>query len=240
MNLKLALSLTSVSLAAVAFSATANAEGTNWYAGIQGGVVWLQASSDTTNGGAAFGGGGTVHNEDFDTGTSVGVFLGHRYSDNWSLALSYDHVSADVSYDVSYVFAAPSRFEGTADSDLVLLNAIYSTPWGDAGTRWGFTASAGLGVAFNSLNDVTEDFTVFNGVADRFLADGDETQFAARGTLGATYALDECWALHAEGSVFTLGTFSTGSSRTAPLDLITPYEIDAWGYGLSAGVVARF
>ena len=232
-----------MAVAGLAFAscmATAHAEETKWFAGAQGGVVWLQASSDTTNGGAAPGGGGTVVNEDFDTGSSVGVFIGHPYNDHWSVALSYDHISADVGFDATFPLSATTRFAGTANSDLVLLNGIYTTPWGDAGTRWGFTASAGLGVAFNSLSDVTEDFPPFNGVPDRFLADGDETQFAARGTLGATYALDECWSLHAEGSVFTLGSFSTGSSRNAPVQAITPYEIDAWGYGLSAGIVARF
>jgi hypothetical protein len=240
MNFKLALSLATAGIAFSCCVSTANAASSDWFAGAQAGAVWLQGSSDTINGGTAAGGGGTVSNENFDSGTSYGVFIGRNCNKNWSIALSYDRISADLTFDASYPFSVPSRFSGTADSDLVLLNAIYVTPWGSEGTRWGFTASAGAGVAFNSLNGVTEDGAPFNGVADKTLADGDDTNFAARGTIGATYALDETWALHAEGSVFTLGSFSTGNSRTAPAEAITPYEVDAWGYGISAGIVARF
>jgi hypothetical protein len=96
-----------------------------------------------------------------------------------------------------------------------------------------------LGAAFNAM-DVTEDFTPFNGIPDRTIAGGDNTSFAARGTLGLGYALDECWALHGSASVFTLGKFQTGNTRSAPLEPIGPYEVDAWGYGLTLGLSARF
>ncbi len=240
------LSITSATAAsAIAFSmiacASAEAADGDWFVGVDGGFVWLEGTSDTTNGGAAFGGGGTVSQVDLDSATTYGGLLGRRIGGGWALAVSYDHVDADVSFIANYAAlpGSPSAFSGEVDSDVVMLNAIYSAPLSLSNPRWSIHVGAGVGVALNTM-DVTEDFFVFNGVPDRTIAGGDNTSFAARGTLGLGYALDECWALHGSASIFTLGNFETGASRSAPVEPIGPYEVDAWGYGLTLGLSARF
>jgi hypothetical protein len=213
----------------------------DWFVGAGGGFAWLEGGSDTTNGGAAFGGGGTVSNVDFDSATTYGALLGRRIGGGWALALSYDHVDADVSFIANFAAAPgfPSAFAGEVDSDIVMLGLIYAAPLSTTNPRWSYHVGAAAGVAFNTMA-VTEDFFPFNGVADQTLAEGDNTSFAARGTVGLGYALDECWGLHASASVFTLGDFETGATRSPPVSAITPYEVDAWGYGLTLGVTARF
>jgi hypothetical protein len=229
--------LTATALSSLALAATADAGDSGWFVGASGGFIWLQGDSDTTNGGGPTGGGGTAHDVDFDNGHSYGAMIGTRVGQRWSLALSYDHVSSDVSFLTTFNSANPSYYEGSAESDVLLLNAIYSAPFSDS--RFTFHASAGAGVTFNSIEDMTEDFTPFDGVPNSLLDDGDKTGFAGRVTVGLSYALDDCWALHGEGSIFTLSTYETGDNRT-PQGAIVPYELDAWGYGLTFGVVARF
>lgn len=229
--------LLTMAAGSLALTAPAVAGDSGWFVGASGGFIWLQGDSDTTNGGGPTGGGGRAHDVDFDNGYSYGALLGKRVGDRWSLALSYDHISSDVSFITTFNIGNPSLYEGSAESDVVLLNAIYSAPFSDS--RFTFHASAGAGVTFNSIEDLTEDFTPFNGVPDTLVDNGDKTGFAGRVTVGLSYALDECWALHGEGSIFTLSTYETGDNRT-PGGAIVPYELDAWGYGLTFGVVARF
>lgn len=236
-------SATAASALALSLIASPNAVAADgdWFVGVGGGFAWLEGSSDTTNGGAAFGGGGTVSNVDFDSASTYGALLGRRVGGGWALALSYDHVGADVSFIANFAAAPglPSAFAGEVDSDIVMLNAIYSAPLSTGNPRWSIHAGAAAGVALNTMS-VTEDFFPFNGVPDQTLAEGDNTSFAARGTLGIGYALDECWALHGSASIFTLGDFETGATRSPPVSPITPYEVDAWGYGLTFGLTARF
>lgn len=230
--------LMTAALAALAMTAPAIAADSGWFVAGSGGFIWLQGDSDTTNGGVPAGGGGTAHDVDFDNGYSYGAMIGTRVGNRWSLALSYDHISSDVSFIANFPVPSPSRYEGNAESDVILLNAIYSAPFSDS--RFTFHASAGAGITINSIEDMTEDFTPFNGVPNQFLVDGEKTGFAGRVTAGLSYALDDCWALHGEGSIFTLSTYETGDSRSPPTAAIVPYELDAWGYGVTFGVVARF
>lgn len=235
--MKMRTILATVALGSLAAVMPAAAGDSGWFVAGTGGFVWLQGDSDTTDGGGPAGGGGTAHDVDFDNGYTYGVMLGKSVGDNWSLALSYDHISSDVSFISTFKTANPSRYEGDATSDVIMLNAIYSAPFSDS--RFAFHLSAAAGVTFNSIEDMTEDFTVFNGVPDTLLDDGDKTGFAGRVTMGLSYALDDCWSLHGEGSIFTLSTYETGDNRS-PGGAIVPYELDAWGYGLTFGVVARF
>lgn len=237
--------LTPSAAAAVALSLFGNvsahaAEG-DWFFGAGGGIAWLEGSSDTTNGGAAFGGGGTVTDVEFDDVSTYGALLGRRIGDGWAVAISYDHVDADVSFVANYAALPldPSAFSGNAKSEVLMLNALYSGLLSTTDSDWSFHLSAAAGVAINSL-DVTEDFNVWDGVPDVALASGDTNDFAARGTAGIGYAFAERWAVHGSASIFTLGTFETGSTRRAPLETITPYEVDAWGFGLTIGITKRF
>lgn len=227
-------------VSALALVAPAGAENSGWFVAGTGGFIWLQGDSDTTNGGAAVGNGGIARDVNFDEGYTYGAMIGKRVGERWSLAISYDHLSSDVSWIADFAGARinPSRYSGDAESDVILLNAIYSAPFSDS--RFTFHASAGAGVAFNNLEGVIEDGAPFDGVPDKFIEDGDTTEFAGRVTVGLSYALDECWSLHGEGSIFMIGSYETGDSRSAPEEPIGPYELDAWGYGATFGVVARF
>ena len=228
----------SVSLLAVA---SAGAADNDWFVGIDGGFAWLEGGSETTNGGAAFGGGGTVSQVDFDDAVTYGALLGRRIGDDWALAVSYDHVDADVSFIANYTAlpGSPSSFAGDVDSDVLMLNVIYSASLSSVDPRLSIHVAAGAGATWNTMA-VNEDFTPFDGVPNRTIAEGDNTSFAARGTLGMSYAVDERWALHGSASIFSLGDFETGDSRSPPVQPIVPYEVDAWGYAVTLGVSAGF
>ncbi len=222
---------------AVAAAAVTPATAGDWFVSAGAGIDQIQGSSDTTTGGAVWAGDGTAHNVKFGGAYSFDATIGRRIADNWSLGLTYRRLEADIDFDASFTCCGMTWYFGEVTSDLVLLNAIYSASLSSDG-RWGFETSVGAGVALNRL-DLFEDFGP-DGIADMTIESADTTEFALRASMGLRYALNESWAVHADVSLFDLGSYKTGDSRSAPAEPIGPYEIDAWGYGIGLGTSVRF
>lgn len=231
--------LSLAAFAATLFLSTASADSANgWF--VTGGVsiVQLQGSSDTTTGGAVFGGGGTAHNVSFGSSYAFDAMIGRNIIDTWSLGLSYNHLETDVDFYASFPCCDASRYFGNATSDIIMLNAIYSAPLWDL-KRWNVHAAAGVGVALNEL-DVYEDFPAWDGIPDMDVEKGDRSDLALKASLGVSYAVGGPWGLYANVSLFDIGAFETGDTRSAPLEDIGPYKLDTWGYSLGIGASARF
>jgi hypothetical protein len=136
-------------------------------------------------------------------------------------------------------------FAGEAVSNVVMLDLRRAFPL--AGGRASLLADLGAGLARNELNNVLESVRELGALPFAKLADGAEAQFAARGALGLSIPVSSRVAFNAGASVFRLGSFKTGSSRSpttvpnpVPTGPITPYELRVWDAGLSAGVVVAF
>lgn len=220
-----------------------------WFAEGRGGVTWLQGTSSSENSGASFGGGGDVSQIDFDAGSSIGGMIGRSFSDgNWAVGLSFDHLVSDTSFEASFPFENQvSIFEGQAESDVVMVNLLRRFRLSTGSHPVSLLIGAGVGAAFNSLVDITEDFRGGDGVADEIIAEDSNTDFAARGTCAIDYAVNNWMSIQISGNAFYLGTFQTGNSRTGPVSLasmtqdIEPYVLDdIWGIGVLAGITVHF
>ncbi|OSQ29190.1 hypothetical protein TH468_16230 [Thalassospira sp. MCCC 1A03138] len=193
---------------------------------ILGGMA--RGSSSTTDGGAAVGGGGVVTNVDFGNTVGVGGHVGYRFNPSLSAFLSYQHVSGDISWNANFpAISAASDFEGTASSDAVMANLAYDFPLSDVTT---FRTTAGLGVTFNTLSDVTET----DLGSGSFLSDVEEhTEISPIAQIGAgvNYEFAPGTKLGLDALVAYSGGFETGNTRRGNLGVteIKPYQIeDVW------------
>ena len=219
-----------------------------WFAEGRGGVTLLQVTSSSKDSGAAFGGGGDVSQIDFDAGSSIGGMVGRFFSDgNWAVGLSLDHLVSDTSFEASFPFQNQvSIFEGKAESDVVMVNLLRRFRLSTGSHPVSLLVGVGIGAAFNSLVDITEDFRGGDGIPDEKIAEDNNIDFAARGACVLDYALNDWISIQISGNAFYLGTFQTGNSRTGPVSLasmtqdIEPYVLDAWGMGVLAGISVRF
>lgn len=221
-------------------STAVSAQEPGFFAGLDASVGEAWGSSSTRDGGAPIAGGGVVDNVWFGNTVGIGGHVGYRWNPSWSTFLSYQYVHGDVRWDAAFpLFGVASRFAGDASSHLVLANVGYDVPLTETTL---LRASAGVGVAFNTLSDVVEtDRATSLFLSD--VADHTETSPAARLGLGLRYALARNAEIGLDAAVTYVGGFKTGGSRHGNLGTtgITPYEIDSvWATSLGVSVGIRF
>lgn len=211
-----------------------------FFAGLDASVGTAWGSSNTTDGGAPFAGGGVVENVKFGTAYGVGGHAGYRFSRAFSAFVSYRHGRGDVSWDAEFpLFGVASRFEGTAVGNAVMANAAYDFALSDR-TSLGVTAGAGL--SFNSLSGIVET-DVGTGLFLADVAGGDRTSPVARIGAGIRHRISPGATLALDASIAYGGGFATGDTRSGNLGVtdINPYKIDdVWRADLGASVRFRF
>lgn len=211
-----------------------------FFAGVDASAGMAQGSSNTTDGGAAFAGGGVVDHVEFGNTAGIGGHIGYAFDPSWSLFLSYQYARGDIRWNASFpAYGVASRFSGDAASNTVLANVGYEVRLTPAAS---LRATAGLGVAFNSLSGLVET----DAATSSFLSDvADHTQAnpAAQLGVGFRYAISRNTVVSLDAAVTYVGGFRTGDTRTGNLGVtdITPYEInDVWRTNLAASVGIRF
>jgi hypothetical protein len=231
-------------LPALVFSASVPASGfagePGFFTGLDVSAGMTQGSSGTTDGGASFAGGGIVDDVKFEHTAGIGGHVGYRLDPSWSVFLSYQYVRGDVRWHAAFPAIGPaSRFAGTALSHTVLANVGYEFPLTSAVT---LQATAGLGMAFNTLADVVEK----DEATSEFLSDvakHTRANPAARIGLGLRYAATRHATIGLDAAITYVGGFRTGNTRSGNLGVtpITPYDIDGvWRTSLSASAGMRF
>ena len=212
----------------------------DFFAGLDMSGGLASGSSSTTDGGAAFAGGGVVGNVRFDGTVGIGGHVGYRFDPSWSAFVSYEHIRGGVSWDASFpLYGVTSDFDGDATSNVVLGNLAYDWALSDTTT---IGANAGLGLSINSLSGIVE--------TDRgtglFLSDvEDHTHLspAARLGVGLQHKIAPNVVLGLNAAVSYVGGFETGDTRSGNLGVtaITPYKIDdVWRGSLGASLKVAF
>jgi hypothetical protein len=215
--------------------APAEADDSGFFIGPEAGVAFRFGSSDTEHAGAAFAGGGTVHDVAFEAAYQVGGHAGYRFASGLAVFLSYDYIAGGVRWKTSYAIGGPDgRFHGDALSHVAMANVAYS-PWTGRATALDFTFGAGASV--NLLQDVAETYP---GAGQSFMvSDGAKVGPAARAGIGIRHALAPWLELGADAAIAYYGGFRTGDARTGfAAGPIAPYGID-WVWGASVGGFVR-
>ena len=227
-------------VAASALSATAEDISNNGYfAGIEFGVGQRSGTSDTTDGGAAYGGGGTVRDVNFDNSSIVRGHFGYHLTPKVSIWGSVAQSDADVRWVTQFAAGGSTYFAGEAVSQTVMANVGYSEE-----VKPGTTVklSAGLGVARNTLKNVGEGTDWENSFAQ--VAKGTKTNLAVQFGAGVEQELGDMFSVGGGVDVAYLGGYQTGDSRSfggGSPQAIGRYEIDdVWEPSVSLFVKARF
>lgn len=223
-----------------AFAEDVQVEGTGFFTGLDLSAGMAFGSSRTKDGGASWAGGGVVDNVKFGGTIGVGGHVGYRFNTALSGFISYQYVQGDVSWDAMFpLIGAASDFKGAAFSNVIMANLVNDFALSDTTSIRG---SIGVGLAFNSLSDITET----DAGSGLFLSDvRDHTEMSPAAQIGAGL-----WHKVASNAVFGLGAsvsytggFETGDTRSGNLGVtpITPYKIDdVWRTNLSASIRFRF
>ncbi|MFC6448145.1 outer membrane beta-barrel protein [Shinella zoogloeoides] len=219
---------------------SAFADEAGFFAGLDaaGGIAF--GSSDTTDGGAAFAGGGVVENVKLGKAAGIGGHAGYRFDSPLSAFVSYQYVRGDVSWDARYpLFGIASNFEGTAVSHVLMGNLAYDFALSDATS---LRTTAGLGLSFNTLSSVVEaDAGTGLFLAD--LAEKTKVSPAAQVGAGIQHKLTDSITWGLSTSVSYSGSFETGTTRNGNLGVtpINPYKIDdVWRVNLGTSIRFRF
>lgn len=227
-------------IAALLLPASALAQDSRFFAGLDASAGLALGSSSTTNGGAAFAGGGVVDNVTFGETLGVGGHFGYRLDPSLSTFVSYGHFRGSVSWDADFpLFGVASNFRGNAVSNVVMGNMTYDWALSDTTSM---RASAGLGVSINSLSSVVET-DEGTGV---FLADvANHTRISptAEISAGIQHRVTPNTVLGLHAAVSYAGGFETGDTRSGNLGVtpITPYKIDhVWRANLGASIRFEF
>ena len=210
-------------LAALLLGGPVRAEG--YFAGVDLSMGLAGGTSSTTNGGAAFAGGGTVYDLRFGQSFSVGGHVGYRFDPAFSVSLSYEHIRTAVSWNVDYpLVPGDSAFRGVAASNLLMGNAAYTHALTETTA---IELRGGLGLAINTLSDVVES-QIPTGTFLADLTQGTRFSPAAQRGIGLSQQLAPNVRLALGTSATYIGGFATGNTRTGNLGVtaITPYEID--------------
>ena len=219
---------------------SAFADDAGFFAGLDaaGGIAF--GSSDTTDGGAAFAGGGVVENVKLGRVAGIGGHAGYRFDSPLSAFVSYQYLRGDVSWDARYpLFGVASNFEGTAVSHVLMGNLAYDFALSDATS---LRTTAGLGLSFNTLSSVVEaDAGTGLFLAD--LAEKTKVSPAAQVGAGIQHKLTDSITWGLSTSVSYSGSFETGTTRNGNLGVtpINPYKIDdVWRVNLGTSIRFRF
>lgn len=228
----------------------------SWFVEARVGPSWIEGNSNTTNGGAIFGGGQfggeVVSNVDFRTGYSVGGTIGRSFGRDWSAGVSFDHMQADVFYTVTLpnFFNIKYTTVGAASSNLILLDLRRKFP---ITSRLSISATVGAGAAANRTKNMVAQINRFHPLVPLRLLnvtlEGDNiTQFAARGAISSEFSLTQRMVIQLGGSIFRLGNFKvigpTSPAFAPPLTVGGPtepfHELSAWGFGANVGLLGHF
>ena len=235
MMIRHSIALLTLATALLPLSSIAQEPG--FFAGLDASAGMAHGSSGTDNGGG-FGGGGVVDKVKFGTTAGFGLHAGYQFDRHLSGFLSYQYVRGNVSWDAR--FPPPdstTNFSGTAVTHAVLLNVGYDWLPADATT---IRATAGLGLAFNTLSDVTEKY---HGVFAADLEDHTSTNPIAQIGASIRHAVTPKTTLGLSATVAYTGGFKTGNTRDGNLGrtVINPYEIDdVWRASLGVSLETRF
>lgn len=220
--------------ALVALPAAAHAQDTGLFAGVDVSTGIAGGSSDTTDGGAPFAGGGVVEDVDFGQTLGIGGHIGYKFNRSTSISLNYQHVRGDISWRADFpLYGVASDFEGKAVSDTIMANLAYEHPLSDT---LAIRASAGGGVAFNRMSNVVET----DVASGQFLSDvASRSRTKPVGQLGAgfRYKVMPNAALGLDAIFAWSGGYETGNTRSGNLGItdINPYRInDVWRASLGA------
>jgi hypothetical protein len=227
-------------LAALASPASALAAEQGFFAGLDASTGAAFGSSKTTNGGAPFAGGGVVDSVKFGTTWGGGGHVGYQFDPAMSAFISYQSIWGDVRWNTTYpLVGASSKFDGMAISNVILGNVAYEFPLSDVTT---LKTTAGLGVAFNTLSNVTETDRP-TGVFLSDLESHTRISPAAQVGLGLRHKIAPNTVVGLDGLVAYTGSFETGDTRSGNLGVtgINPYRIDdVWRASISASIKASF
>jgi hypothetical protein len=225
---------------ALLFPGSALAQGSNFFAGLDVSGAWASGSSNTTNGGADFAGGGVVGNVKFDNTVGIGGHVGYRFDSALSTFISYQHVRGDVSWDANFpLLGVSSGFDGNATSHLILGNLAYDWALSDATS---IRTSVGLGLSLNSLSGVVET-DIGTGLFLSDVTDHTRKSAAAQIGFGIQHRIASNIALGLNAAVSYTGGFGTGDTRSGNLGItsITPYQIDdVWRTSLGTSIEFEF
>jgi hypothetical protein len=197
-------------------------------------------SSNTSNGGAPFAGGGVVNDLRFGDTTGIGGHIGYRVDPALSAFISYQHIRGDIEWNANFpLVGASSDYEGSAISDAIMGNVAYELPLSDVIS---VRATAGLGITFNTLSGIVET----DKATGIFLADvANHTKIAPIAQIGTgiRYKITPNVALGLDASFAYSGGFETGDTRTGNLGVtdINPYKInDVWRANLGVSIGLEF
>lgn len=222
------------------FPVSAQAEDANFFAGLDVSGGWASGSSHTTNGGAAFAGGGVVGDVKFGHTVGIGGHAGYSFDTSFSAFIGYQHIAGDVSWDANFpLYGVISDFDGNAISNLITANLGYDWAFSDA---LAIGVSAGGGLSLNSLSKVVETDRG-TGLFLSDVANHTRTSPAARIGLEIQYKVTTNIALGLNAAESYVGGFETGNTRSGNLGItsITPYRLDdVWRTNLGASVKFEF
>lgn len=219
----------------------AQASEPGFFAGVDVQTATVSGSSNTTDGGAAFGLGGVVHDVDFGEAWGLGGHIGYRINSNLSATLSYMHAEGEVDWrtDFPKFPGSETRFAGKALSDAVLMNVIYDRPLSSTTV---LKMQAGVGVAFNTLSDIVETLPITAGFVSN-VADNTKASPTARIGVGLHRRMTPDVVLGLDGGVAYGGEFETGKTRSdsAGVTDINPYALtDVWRMSLGVSLSYAF
>ena len=219
---------------------SAFADDAGFFAGLDAAGGFAFGSSDTTDGGAAFAGGGVVENVKLGRVAGIGGHAGYRFDSPLSAFVSYQYLRGDVSWDARYpLFGVASNFEGTAVSHVLMGNLAYDFALSDATS---LRTTAGLGLSFNTLSSVVEA-DAGTGLFLDDLAEKTKVSPAAQVGAGIQHKLTDSITWGLSTSVSYSGGFETGTTRNGNLGVtpINPYKIDdVWRVNLGTSIRFRF
>lgn len=227
-------------LGTIAFPVSALAAEQGFFAGLDASTGAAFGSSKTTNGGAPVAGGGVVGNVKFGETWGIGGHVGYQFDPAMSAFISYQSICGNVRWNANYPWiAASSKFDGTAISNVILGNVAYEFPLSDATM---LRTTAGLGVTFNTLSNVTETDRP-TGIFLAGLESHTKVSPAAQVGLGLRHRIAPNAVLGLDGTIAYTGAFETGNTRTGNLGVtsINPYGIDdVWRASVSASIRVSF
>lgn len=228
-----------VAVSVFVVSETSEAAETGFFAGVDISAGIAGGSSDTTTGGAPFGGGGTVYNVNFGNTFGIGGHIGYRISPELSTYLSYEHISGSIKWNADFAVGLSSRFEGRADSDVIMANLAYHFPLSPATS---LRTSGGVGGTFNTIKNVDEWSS--SGIYGARLADATTPSLAAEIGAGIEHRISPAVLVGLTASVGYSGRFETGRSRGNGLgvvEYINAYIFnDVWRGSLGLSLTADF
>ena len=216
-----------------------NIGNTGYFAGIEFGVGQPSGTSNTTDAGAAYGGGGTVRDVKFDNSKIVRGHFGYNLTSKVSIWGTIAQSNTDVRWATDFAAGGTTYFAGEAVSRTVMANVGYSE---QVGSSTAINVHAGAGVARNTLKNVGESADGVNAIAQ--VAKDTKTNLALQFGAGVEHALGAMVSVGGGVDVAYLGGFQSGDYRTfggGSPEAIGRYEIgDVWEPSVSFFVRAKF